>query len=109
MLWHLVPGKVRDQAFRGAGSRFRLETIGKGKPAHDLFRRILCPQVFQALVPVPFGQAAAIGSQQERAMGKLWGGQTQQTVKISIPAVAEGRYAPPPPALPRARAGAGRY
>ena len=61
-----------------------METIGKGKPAHDLFRRILCPQVFQALVPVPFGQAAAIGSQQERAMGKLWGGQTQQTVKIKL-------------------------
>ena len=41
-----------------------METIGKGKPAHDLLRRILCPQVFQALVAVPFGKAAAILGQQ---------------------------------------------
>ena len=84
-LWHLVPGKVWDQAFRGAGSRFRLETIGKGKPAHDLFRRILCPEIFQALVTVPFGQAAAIRGQQERTVGELRRFQTQQTIEIKLP------------------------
>ena len=62
-----------------------METIGKGKPAHDLFRRILCPQIFQALVPVPFGKAAAIRGQQERTVGELRRFQTQQTVKIKLP------------------------
>ena len=62
-----------------------METIGKGKPAHDLFRRILCPQIFQALVTVPFGKAAAIRGQQERTVGELRRFQTQQTVKIKLP------------------------
>ena len=62
-----------------------METIGKGKPAHDLFRRILCPQIFQALVPVPFGQAAAIRGQQERTMGELRRFQPQQTIEIELP------------------------
>ena len=72
-----------------------METIGKGKPAHDLFRRILCPQIFQALVPVPFGQAAAIGGQQERAMGELRRFQPQQTVKIKLPCGGREQVCPP--------------
>ena len=62
-----------------------METIGKGKPAHDLFRRILCPQIFQALVAVPFGKAAAIRGQQERTMGELRRFQPQQTIEIKLP------------------------
>ena len=62
-----------------------METIGKGKLAHDLLRRILCPEIFQALVAVPFGKAAAIRGQQERTMGELRRFQPQQAVEVELP------------------------
>ena len=92
---HFGPVKTGQQALGGAGRWLGLEAIEIGQLADDLLRRIAAPQVFEALVAVPLGQAAALLVQQQRTVGKGRGRQAQQPVQVDLPGGGGKQVCPP--------------
>ena len=60
-LGQLLPGKQRDQLSGGDGGVLRDQSGQQGQLPHQLLGGVTALERSQLLVPVPFGQAAAIG------------------------------------------------
>ena len=70
-LGQLLPGKQGDQLTGRDGGVLRDQPGQQGQLPYQLPGGPAALECAQLLVPVPLGQAAAIGSQQERTMGEL--------------------------------------
>ena len=61
---HFGPVEVGQEACRGAGGGGGLQAVEVGQLADDLGGGVAAAEVFEALVAVPLGEAAAVGVQQ---------------------------------------------